>query len=77
MRKPISNGVRCEAGRKPSIRLLRWSDVDLNTSVIRWRGENDKIGFEHETPLTRDAVAALDAARRERPSVGDPWIFAS
>lgn len=45
--------------------------------MIRWRGENDKIGFEHETPLTRCAIAALDIARRERPSVGDAWIFAS
>jgi integrase len=60
-----------------SIRLLRWSDVDLSTRVIRWRGENDKIGFEHETPLTGEAVAALDVARRERPSVGEAWIFAT
>jgi integrase len=79
-------GARCtlalvlahETGHRiGSIRLLRWSDVDWSTCVIRWRGENDKIGFEHETPLTRDAVAALDAARRERPFVGDAWIFAS
>ena len=58
-----------------SIRLLRWSDVDLNRKTIRWRGENDKIGFEHDTPLTEDAVAALEAARRERPSVGDAFIL--
>jgi integrase len=60
-----------------SIRLLRWSDVDRGRRAIRWRGENDKIGFEHETPLTNEAVAALDAARRERPAVGEAFVFAA
>jgi integrase len=60
-----------------SIRLLRWSDVDLNTKCVRWRGENDKIGFEHETPLTADAVAALTAARRDRPALGDAFVLAA
>lgn len=60
-----------------SIALLRWSDVDLGGRTIRWRGENDRIGFEHETPITDDAVAALDAARRARPAVGDAFIFAA
>ena len=58
-----------------AIRLLRWSDVDLARRCVRWRGENDKIGFEHETPLTAEAVAALEAARRVRPAVGDAWLF--
>jgi integrase len=58
-----------------AIRLLRWSDVDLVRRVIRWRGENDKIGFEHETLLTPEAVTALEAARRVRPAVGDAWLF--
>ena len=28
-----------------AIRMLRWSDVDLKAARVRWRAENDKIGF--------------------------------
>lgn len=58
-----------------SIRLLRWSDVYWSRGTVRWRGENDKIRFEHETPLTETALDALERARTERPSIGDAWIF--
>ncbi len=58
-----------------SIRLSRWSDIDFTRGVVRWRAENDKIGFEHETVLTPAAKQALERARRIRPSIGDTWIF--
>ncbi len=58
-----------------SIRLLRWSDVDLDTKTIRWRGENDKIGFEHVTWLTPKALQAVKRAQRERPMIGEAWMF--
>jgi integrase len=58
-----------------SIRLIRWSDADFTRGVIRWRAENDKIGFEHETVLTPVAKQALLRARRARKSIGDTWIF--
>jgi integrase len=57
------------------IRMLRWSDVDLKAARIRWRAENDKIGFEHTTSLTGDAVAALEAARTRQAGIGDAWVF--
>lgn len=60
-----------------AIRMLRWSDVDLAKRTIRWRGEQDKIGFDHETPLTDEAIAALEAVRRKCPAVGDAWLFPS
>jgi integrase len=55
--------------------MLRWSDVDLKAARIRWRAENDKIGFEHTTSLTGDAVAALEAARTRQAGIGDAWVF--
>jgi integrase len=58
-----------------SIRLLRWSDVDWEKSTIRWRGENDKIGFEHVTPLTPAAKEALSRARKVQGAIGDSWVF--
>ncbi len=67
-----------ETGHRISaIRLLRWSDIDLVRCTVRWRAENDKIGFEHVTPLTAAALEALSAARRDRPAVGDAWLFPS
>lgn len=65
-----------EAGHRiGAIRLLRWSDVDLENARVRCQGENDKIGFEHATPLTAEAVAELRAARRDTPGIGDAWLF--
>jgi integrase len=58
-----------------SIRLLKWSDLDLEEGRIRWRAEHDKIGFEHETFLTAAVLEALAKARSERPSIGDTWLF--
>ena len=54
-----------------AIRKLRWSDVDMEGGVIRWRAEHEKTGYEHRTPVTGDALAVLDEARRENPGIGD------
>lgn len=65
--------------RGSSVRLLRWSDVQLGDTLadcaIRWRGENDKTRFDHETPLTEAAVVALRAAQRNAAAIGDAWMF--
>ncbi|MDP3937777.1 MAG: site-specific integrase [Deltaproteobacteria bacterium] len=60
-----------------SIRRLRWSDMDFEHGKIRWRAENDKIGFEHETVVTEAALDALERARQEQQSIGDAWVFPS
>ena len=54
-----------------AIRKLRWSDVDMEGGVIRWRAEHEKSGYEHRTPVTADTLAALEEARRENPGIGD------
>ena len=61
--------------RLGSIRMLRWSDIDLKHHRIRWRAENDKIEFEHVTRLTGEAVAALESARTCEAGIGDAWVF--
>ena len=58
-----------------AIRKLRWSDVDMDDGVIRWRGEHEKSGYEHRTPVTADALAVLEEARRENPGIGDAPIL--
>ena len=60
-----------------SIRLLRWSDIDFSANAIRWRGEHDKIGHEHLTPLVQAAKLTL-IRHRGRGSVDaqeSPWVF--
>ncbi len=54
-----------------AIRQLRWSDIDLEARVIRWRGEHEKTGYEHRTPVTAEALAVLEDARRKNPGIGD------
>jgi integrase len=61
--------------RLSALRHLRWDDADLVTKVVRWRGEHDKLGYEHETILTDVAVASLREARR-RPVVSQ-WVLPS
>ena len=54
-----------------AIRQLRWSDIDMEGGVVRWRAEHDKSGYEHRTPVTAEALAALEEARKRNPGIGD------
>ena len=54
-----------------AIRQLRWSDIDMEGRTIRWRAEHEKTGHEHRTPVTAEALAALEEARRRNPGIGD------
>ena len=47
-----------------AIRNLRWADINLEGGVIRWRAEHEKTGYEHRTPVTAEALAVLEEARR-------------
>ncbi len=61
--------------RAGSIRQLRWSDVDFAGTRIHWRGEMDKIGNDHFTPATSEAVELLTRERQSRKEIGDAYIF--
>ena len=54
-----------------AVRQLQWSDIDMERSTIRWRGENEKTGYEHQTPVTAEVLAVLGEARRRNPGIGD------
>ncbi len=58
-----------------AIRQLRWSDVDFGRDVIRWRVQHDKVGWEHETPMSPEARSELLAARQQEAAIGDRWLF--
>ncbi len=57
--------------RIDAIRQLRWSDIDLESGVVRWRARHEKTGYEHTTPLTAEALAGLEEARRISQGTGD------
>jgi integrase len=63
--------------RAASVRQLRWSDIDLEKKVVRWRAENDKIGFLHTTPLSNGAAEALERLQKAEGAIGEHWIFPS
>ena len=54
-----------------AVRQLRWSDIDMERGTIRWRGEHEKTGYEHRTPVTVEVLAVMEEARRRNPSIGD------
>ena len=58
-----------------AIRQLRWSDIDAEAGVIRWRAEHEKTGFEHRTPVTAEALGVLEEARRENRRTGDAPVL--
>ena len=60
-----------------AVRQLRWHDIDFEGRTIRWRAEHEKTGYEHRTPLTAEAVAVLEMARRENPRGGDAPVTPS
>ena len=60
-----------------AIRQLRWSDIDFDGGTILWRAEYDKSGHEHVTPVTAEALAVLEVARRRNPGNGDAPVLPS
>ena len=56
---PRGAGDRARGGHRiGAIRQLRWSDIDMESRIIRWRAENEKTGYEHRTPVTTEVLAA-------------------
>ena len=58
-----------------AIRHLRWSDIDFEEGIIRWRAEHEKSGYEHSTPATADAIAALREAAEHSLTTGDAPVL--
>ena len=60
-----------------AIRELRWPDIDFEGKTIRWRAEHEKTGYEHTTPLTAEALDALEDARRMSRGTGNAPVLPS
>ena len=58
-----------------AIRQLRWSDIDMEGGVVRWRAEHEKSGYEHRTPVTAEALAVFQEARKRNPETGTLWCY--
>jgi integrase len=63
--------------RLNAIRMLRWSDIDLDERLITWRSVNDKSGTEHVTPMSEECMPVLGRARVRGTTIGDGWILPS
>ncbi len=60
-----------------AIRKLQWSDIDIEGRTIRWRAEHEKTGYEHTTPLTDEAIAALETVQARNPARGNAPVLPS
>jgi integrase len=61
--------------RLNAVLSLQWRDIDLTNGRFTWRGEADKIGNEHVTPMTDLARQAIEDARRHAPGIGDAPVL--
>ena len=60
-----------------AIRKLRWFEIHMEAETIRWLSEHEKTGYEHRTPVTPEAIAALELARRRNPLTGNAPVLPS
>ena len=60
-----------------AIRKLRWSDIEFEAEVVRWRAKHEKTGYEHRTPVTEKALAALEEARAMSAGTGAGPVLAA
>ena len=58
-----------------AIRQLRWPDIDFEGGTVRWRAEHDKSGYEHVTPVTDEALDALEEVRAMHPGAGEAPVL--
>ena len=58
-----------------AIRNLKWSDIDFEGGMVRWRAKHEKTGYEHHTPVTNEALDALKEVRASNPGSGNAPIL--
>lgn len=63
--------------RLAQVRRLRWSDVQLDSTTLRWRGRDDTKNMAHQTPMTPATVVALREARSRAAALGEVYLFPS
>lgn len=63
--------------RLGAIRQLRWDDVDLNRSTIRWRADTDKKEKEWVIPIPSSLCEELKTFRVKMGGLFGGWIFPS
>jgi integrase len=56
--------------RSKSVRHLHWNDIRWTDGQIVWRGDSDKAGTEHETPLPEQLRQDLVQARDDQQRAG-------
>lgn len=63
--------------RLGAIRQLKWDDLDLNRSTIRWRAETDKKGKEWVIPIPSSLCEELKTFSVKMGGLFGGWILPS
>jgi integrase len=74
---PLLRVTHAAGHRLSAVLRLRWADVNLETKLVKWSETYDKSRTAHDTPLTEEAIASFEKARRLRSRLGDGWVFPS
>lgn len=63
--------------RPVEIRTARWDEIDLNAGIWSIPAERMKMRRDHIVPLSRQAIAVLEAQRGETKELKTEWVFPS
>ena len=69
--------VAVTAARSGEVRAMTWSEVDEEAAVWTVPAERMKAGREHRVPLSRAALAVLEAVRPLSDGAPDSLVFPS
>jgi len=64
--------VEATGRRRGSLVALRWEDIDLTRSSIRWRAEHDKTRAESVVPIPKPLLDELRRFRSELGAISGP-----
>jgi len=75
LRTPWEAARRESGFRLHDLRTSCVTNLDLEEGRIHWQGDEDKIDYDHRTPISGEALVALTEERRRRPTIGATWVF--
>jgi len=71
----LAAGTGRRIGAMVRLRYSDWFPEEGRNGVLRWRADSDKLGKEWRAPVTSRVRRELEEIQRDRPGIGDAWLF--
>ena len=73
--KPLLIVANETGHRIGAVRQLKWSDLDWDEGLLRWRASTEKTGYEHITPMSEEVRSALKELQGSTLGIGEAPVF--